>query len=225
MRKALLILVSITILASCGRAGTSAPVLRNAIDSVSYCVGMDLGDYIVRTNQKMDIGDELDLDILMKGIQASMAEDNTINSDTRYEILRHFFNETLPEMNARSSEDFLQRAQKAKKNAVVSPSGLIYEIINPGNDRKPDQSSTVWFKYEGRRMDGSLYETTYDTDDIVSKPVEVMIPGIREGLSHIGEGGIIKLWISPSLAYGKDGNDYIGPNQALYYYIELVETR
>ena len=226
MRKFFLLSLVAVAFVSCRQNGTSCvPVMRNALDSVSYCMGMDLGDYITRTNQKLDITDSLDFDLLLEGIKAAMRGDNTINSNSRYEILRKYFNETLPLLNERSAEDFLRRAQRAKKNSVRTSSGLVYEIVKPGNDERPAPNSIVYMQFEGRRMDGSLYETTYDLDNVENRPMDSMIPGMREGLMQIGVGGIIKLWIPPTLAYGKEGNDYIGPNQALYYYIELINIQ
>ena len=217
-----IVLLTLTVLSCGGREKAMAPVLSDELDTLSYCIGLDLGDYLVRTNQRLDIRDSLDLETVVAGMRASLARKPMLNSDSRFEWLRRYFSETLPQKNQRSAEAFLKRAEKEKKQSVASGSGLVYEIVKPGNGRHPDGRDVVCVMYEGRRMDGSLYETTYDTGEFSERPVDSFIQGVQEGLSLIGEGGIIKLWIPPSLAFGREGNDYVGPNQALYYYLELV---
>ena len=221
----LLILSSVLLAVSCGRTGNvSFPVsLTDEMDSLSYYVGLDLGDYLVRTNQKLDIRDELVLEKVIAGMKESLEREAGSRSDAHYEWLRKYFSETLPQKNLHASERFLRRALDAKKDAVRTPSGLVYEILLPGTGPHPDAADLVLIRYEGRRMDGSLDETTYDMEDPEERPMDTMPKGLQEGLGQIGEGGIIKLWIPPSLAFGKDGNEYIGPNQALYYYVELVQ--
>ena len=115
MKKNWFWLLAVLLVLSCrGRNETLPPVLSDELDTLSYCLGLDLGDYLVRTNQRLDIRDSLDVEKVMEGIRASMARRPLFHSDTRFEWLRRYFSETLPEKNQRSAEAFLKRAEKEK---------------------------------------------------------------------------------------------------------------
>ncbi|MBQ5852740.1 MAG: FKBP-type peptidyl-prolyl cis-trans isomerase, partial [Rikenellaceae bacterium] len=52
-----------------------------------------------------------------------------------------------------------------------------------------------------------------------------VIKGWGEGVMLIGQGGKIKMWLHPDLAYGPQAmSEEIGPNAALYFEVELLEV-
>ena len=61
----------------------------------------------------------------------------------------------------------------------------------------------------------------------MSFPLNRVIPGWTEGLQLVGEGGQIQLKIPGDLAYGPAGAPRagIGPNQELYFNVELVDIK
>ena len=203
-------------------SGGRGCVLDTALDTVSYCIGQDMAKYISQTNGKLDV-EMLDLDVVIEGIVSTLEGKNLFTFAESDKIMSEYFKKTLPEKALEGSLEFLKRVEKSDKNIRKTETGLLYEIVKEGNNRRPDIGSVVYLMYEGRRRDGSVFESTYnDYQGEESFPMEFVMKGWQEGLSMIGEGGVIKLWLHPDLAYGETGNERIGPNQALYYYIELI---
>lgn len=222
MKKCVFVVFLLTVLVSCRQGTAQAPPLRTALDTVSYAIGQDMARYILATEKKLDTG-ILDRDILFKSMEEALSGESSLTESQMENAVSNYFNKVLPEKAQKSSEAFLNRVEKSDKNIVKTESGLLYKIEKEGGQRHPAPGNTVYLMYEGRKHDGSLVESTYnDYQGEESFPFDRMMPGWQEGLSKIGEGGIIKLWIPSHLAYGSAGNEQVGPNQALYYYIEMV---
>lgn len=105
-------------------------------------------------------------------------------------------------------------------NVTTDPSGVMYEVIDPGTGPAPTASSKIIAKYTLRLMDGTLKE-----EGQFQQPYSLggLIEGWKIGIPKINEGGKIKLIIPSSLGYGCNPASGI-PNQPLYFYIELVKV-
>lgn len=132
----------------------------------------------------------------------------------------------------KEGEDFL--AKNAKRSEVVSlESGLQYEVIEEGTGATPEADSTCKLHYIGSFIDGKEFENSRKYDE--GKPVDVnltmVIPGWREGVTHMKVGGKYKLYIPYQLAYGEmgvhspRGEEVIPPCAAIVFEIELLETQ
>lgn len=109
-------------------------------------------------------------------------------------------------------------------NATKHSSGLYYEIINQGSGVTPNPNSRVWITYVGRHLNGSVfYQATVPTT--FNDQLKGLIKGWEIGLQLIQKGGIIKLIVPSSLAYGCAGNDIIAPNEVLYYEVHLIDVQ
>lgn len=96
-------------------------------------------------------------------------------------------------------------------------SGLHYIIIVPGNDNHPVPNSWIEGVYEGELLDGSDFTNGLQ---VLETRLWQLIPGCQEGLSHIGEGGKIKLLIPSDLAY-EDMEVNGQANAVLVFYFEI----
>jgi FKBP-type peptidyl-prolyl cis-trans isomerase len=119
---------------------------------------------------------------------------------------------------------------KQDKDIVQSPSGLCYQILDPGKGPPPKPGDTVKVNYTGRLLDGTVFDTTLQARQpgATPEPAEVqlgdgVIAGWTEGLQKIGKGGKIKLYIPSQLAYGDQGRDGIPPGAALVFDIDLLD--
>ncbi len=120
--------------------------------------------------------------------------------------------------NETAGREFL--AENAKKEGVqVSESGLQYIILNKGNAKRAGENAKVNVRYKGTFIDGSVF------DDSGEESVEFnrseVIAGFSEGLSLVGEGGHIMLFVPPALGYG-EGNAMIPPQSTLIFDVTLV---
>jgi FKBP-type peptidyl-prolyl cis-trans isomerase len=103
---------------------------------------------------------------------------------------------------------------------------LLYRINDEGDQQnKPNIHSTVTLNYETLCHDGRVFATTYRKGIPAEVKVERMIKGWAEGMQLIGKGGKITIWMPANLAYGEDGNRFIGPNEALQMNIELLDVK
>ncbi|CAM4300251.1 peptidylprolyl isomerase [Flavobacterium terrigena] len=145
-------------------------------------------------------------------------------------------------------------AVKAKKTALIedikatgtkTKSGLIYKILKAGTGKKPNAGQTVFVHYAGFFLDGTLFDTSYESVadengvlDLARKdangylPFDFMygkktglIPGFIEGLENMKFGDKMALLIPSHLGYGEQGNGAIPPNTDLLFEIELLEKQ
>ena len=119
-------------------------------------------------------------------------------------------------------EQMLAFAKKNNINYTKDPSGLWYEIINPGTGTKPRATSTVSAAYIGTFMNEKIFDST-------SKPIDFGLNGVIEGwtigLQLIAPGGEIKLIIPSSLGYGQNGRGPIPGGSPLYFNVKLAAIK
>jgi FKBP-type peptidyl-prolyl cis-trans isomerase len=114
---------------------------------------------------------------------------------------------------------------KENKNVVELPSGLRYEILQPGKGAYPAPTDTVKAHYTGKLINGTVFESSVESGKPVDTPLNRVIPGWTEGLQKINVGGKIRLYIPPHLAYGDAPQQAIPPGSTLIFDIELLETK
>ncbi len=119
-------------------------------------------------------------------------------------------------------EQMLAFAKKNNINYTKDPSGLWYEIINPGTGTKPRATSTVSAAYIGTFMNEKIFDST-------SKPIDFGLNGVIQGwtigLQLIAPGGEIKLIIPSSLGYGQYGRGPIPGGSPLYFNVKLAAIK
>ena len=93
-----------------------------------------------------------------------------------------------------------------REEVITTESGLQYEVITKGDGPMPDETSTVSVFYEGTLIDGTIFDSSYDTDDTISFPLNGVIPGWTEGLQLMPVGSTYKFFIPSNLAYGSRAN-------------------
>jgi FKBP-type peptidyl-prolyl cis-trans isomerase len=130
-------------------------------------------------------------------------------------------------VTAGSSWDVMNKQFLAKlnfeKSVAMTASGLRYKIISYGSGPKPNTTSTVKCRYEGKFIDGIVFDSTAKRNNEPSEfPLDAVIPAWTEGLQHIGVGGKIILYAPPSLAYGSRRAGPIPPDSVLIFEVELV---
>jgi FKBP-type peptidyl-prolyl cis-trans isomerase len=112
----------------------------------------------------------------------------------------------------------------AKANSInytEDPSGILYEITNPGTGTKPSVTNTITVTYAGKLMNGQQFDAGTITYGLSS-----LIKGWQIAVPKIGTGGSIKVLIPSSLGYGSQGaGSSIPPNSPLYFEITLNAVR
>jgi len=203
-------------------------VLRTEKDALSYSLGVET----VRSYKR--VGIDVDYDLIIRGIRDAasggrlLLPDEAIASalvEFRGQILARRQGERAVEFGNKKEGDTFLAANKTKEGVMVLPSGLQYKVLRAGEGRKPTAQDTVQVHYRGTLINGTQFESTYET----GKPVTIKVsdpqiaPGVREALMLMAPGSKWQLFVPPKLAYSTVGKrPYIGPNMTLIYEVELL---
>lgn len=127
-------------------------------------------------------------------------------------------------LNADAGARFL--AENAKKPGIrTTASGLQYEVIRQGTGKRPAATAKVTVHYEGKLIDGTVFDSSIDRGEPVTFPLNQVIPGWTEGLQLMQEGAKYRLFIPARLGYGETGaGNSIGPNSTLIFEVELLKV-
>jgi FKBP-type peptidyl-prolyl cis-trans isomerase len=118
----------------------------------------------------------------------------------------------------------LEAAHKTKAQSTAT--GLRYLIVNKGSGAKPAATATVTVHYEGKLLDGTVFDSSYQRGEKISFPLNRVIPGWTEGLQLMPLNAKYILVIPPGLGYGSRGaGGAIPPNAWLVFTVELFDIK
>ena len=215
--------------------GTSSSVkpesqitMKNQTDSLNYFLGLNWG---------YSVGEapwEINADLLASGLLQVLKDTSSFDYPTAQAIFRDLSmalseveNKIAEEESFQSLEEgvaFLEENGK-KENVITTESGLQYEVVTLGDGPMPAETSTVSVFYEGTLLDGTVFDSSYDTGDTVSFPLNGVIPGWTEGLQLMPVGSTYKFYIPSNLAYGSRATGPIPANSTLIFKVELLEVK
>lgn len=192
------------------------------IDTISYALGMYYGKMVTSS----PFG-ELNLNQMKKGFKDVLNEEETMLEEQDIVMLiQSYLRDRMAYESERSLEEgekFLA-ANKEKEGVVETESGLQYKIEVEGAGISPEETDTVEVNYEGRLIDGTVFDSSYDRGESVKFPLNRVVKGWTEGLTYAKEGGKIQLYIPAELGYGQRGTGPIPGNSTLIFDIELVKV-
>ena len=126
--------------------------------------------------------------------------------------------------NKEAGEKYL--ADNAKKEGVkVLPSGVQYKVLKEGTGALPKDTSLVKVHYEGKTIDGKVFDSSYSRNQPADFRANQVIKGWTDALVHMPAGSVWEVYIPQELAYGErqQGAD-IKPFSMLIFKIELLEV-
>lgn len=211
--------------AGCAFAQAEKP--ESLEDRASYAIGLNLGRSLVGQ------GVSVNVDLLTQGVRDAVGGSETLLTDqemnaTMQELQTKVQQEqqakfaVMAEENRTAGEAML--ATNAGQDGVTTTaSGLQYKVLTAGEGGGPTVSDQVRVHYEGRLIDGNVFDSSYDRGAPVEFQLEGVIPGWVEALPLMKVGSKWRLWIPSALAYGAQGRPpQIGPNSALVFDVELL---
>ena len=203
--------------------------LEKLEDRFSYGVGLNLGRGA--KDEELDINP----DLVLRGIRDGLAGVKPLLTDKDIEATMRELTQKM-EQKLRAKLDELAKknkeenakffAENAKKEGVVTTaSGLQYQVVKEGTGKQPGPEDIVTVHYVGTLLDGKEFDSSRKRKEPVQFQVKGVIPGWVEGLQLMKEGGQIKLFVPPELAYGEAGvSTLVGPNAALVFDVELIKV-
>lgn len=106
-----------------------------------------------------------------------------------------------------------------------SESGLHFKVLEAGSEPKPVMTDSVLVHYKGTLIDGTQFDSSYDRGQPATFPLNGVVKGFGEGLTKIGAGGKVILYIPSELGYGNNPRPggAIKPGDTLIFECELIE--
>lgn len=131
-----------------------------------------------------------------------------------------------PDQSAPSKAFLAQNA--SQPGVVVLPSGLQYKIVRSGpvTGIKPQLTDEVKVHYEGKLIDGKVFDSSYERGQPAAMPLNGLVKGWQEALQLMRPGDEWILYVPPELGYGAEGagGGEIPGGAALIFKIELIDV-
>ena len=116
--------------------------------------------------------------------------------------------------------------QTAGEDGVTkTASGPLYKVLKAGEGAKPSATDTVEVHYEGKLINGQVFDSSYARGQTISFALNRVIPGWTEGLQLMPVGSTYELTIPSQLGYGARGAGTIPPNATLIFKVELIAIK
>ena len=123
--------------------------------------------------------------------------------------------------NKKKGEEFMA-ANKSKEGIKTLPSGVQYKVIKEGNGPIPADTSMVSCNYEGRTIDGKVFDSSYKRNQPLKLRCNQTIKGWTDAMVHMPVGSVWEVYIPQELAYGEREQGDIKPFSVLIFKIELL---
>ena len=121
--------------------------------------------------------------------------------------------------------DWLETNKKLK-GVKTLPSGLQYRVLTEGNGPVATDSSEVEVHYEGKLIDGTVFDSSYKRGQPATFRPNQVIKGWTEALTLMPEGSVWELYIPASLGYGEQGSGRSIPgNSTLIFKVEALKVK
>ena len=191
---------------------------------VSYALGLGIGQNLLGMGAK-----DINIDEFAHGVK-DVLEGKKLEMDhkTAQIIVSQYIDDLDKKMTAArqaANKQFLDE-NKQRPDVVTLPSGLQYYIVNKGNEagKRAKETDRVQCHYEGRLLDGSVFDSSYQRGEPAVFGVNQVIAGWTEALLLMPEGAKWTLFIPSELAYGAQGaGQVIPPHSALIFDVELLK--
>ena len=201
--------------------------LKTPAQKASYGIGLNMGKSLAQEGM-----DDLDSKAVAQGIEDAVGKKPQKLKDDElveaFAALQKRAEERMTKMSAdaeAAGKKFLE--ENAKKDGVVTTaSGLQYQIVKKADGAQPKPTDVVTVHYEGKLIDGKVFDSSIERGSPIDLPVSGVIPGWVEGLQLMHVGEKVKLFIPANLAYGAQSpSPAIPANSVLVFDLELIAIK
>jgi FKBP-type peptidyl-prolyl cis-trans isomerase FklB len=123
--------------------------------------------------------------------------------------------------NKVAGEKYLANYKKGKDVKELK-NGVLYKVIKEGSGEIPTDTSMVKVQYEGKTIDGNVFDSSYKNGKPIQLRANQVIPGWSEALTHMPVGSVWEVVIPQDQAYAEREQGQIKPFSALIFKIELL---
>jgi peptidylprolyl isomerase/FKBP-type peptidyl-prolyl cis-trans isomerase FklB len=127
-----------------------------------------------------------------------------------------------PDQAAAGKAFLVKNAHEA--GVITTPSGLQYRVLRsgPANGLRPKPADEVKVDYEGKLVDGKVFDSSFDRGAPAILTVRDLVPGWREALQLMRPGDEWQIYLPAKLGYGENGAGPIPPNSVLVFKLDLI---
>ena len=193
------------------------------MDKISYALGLGIGQQI----KSMNI-ENFSIEDFTKSISDVLQGKETAFSSREAQImLQEYFQKKQREEaqgNIAAGKAYLD-ANAKKEGVKTLPSGVQYKVIKEGNGPMPKDTSMVEVNYEGRTIDGKVFDSSYQRKQPLPLRANQVIKGWTEALTMMPVGSVWEIYVPQELAYGEREQGPIKPFSTLIFKIELLNIK
>lgn len=213
------------VLAGCDKqAVEKEQELKTPAQKASYGIGLNMGRSLAQEGMN-----DLDSKAVALGIEDALAKKEQRLTDDQLMEAFGFLQKRAEERmaaigdeNAKAGKKFLEDNGK-REGVVTTASGLQYEVLKKADGAQPKADDVVSVHYEGKLVDGTVFDSSIQRGAPIDLPVGGVIPGWVEGLQLMHVGEKYKLYIPSELAYGAQSpSPMIPANSVLVFELELL---
>lgn len=193
------------------------------MDKISYALGLGIGQQLKSMNIK-----NFSIEDFSKSIAEVMNGETTLmTAREAQEMLNEYFSKKATEDAQQAIADgkvFLENNGK-REGVVTTKSGLQYEVLTEGTGRSPKATDKVRCHYEGRLINGEVFDSSYQRNQPADFGLNQVIAGWTEGVQLMKEGAKYRFFIPYLLGYGEQGaGSAIPPFSTLIFDVELIKV-
>lgn len=213
------------------RAAKPSVQLVTGSDSLSYAAGYVLAD-IVRdrflgglANEVKGTPDSLQLRLAYQGLFDALRGDTAL---FKTQFAETFLNECMMaiqqarEENAKAAGKNFLDENAQKEGVTVLPSGLQYKVLQQGDGPVAEATDRVKVHYEGRLIDGTVFDSSYKRGEPATFAPSQVIKGWTEALTMMPVGSKWQLYIPQELGYGGRQSGPIPAYSTLIFDVEVL---
>lgn len=200
--------------------------LKTTGDTMSWVLGENFARGIKESNV------ELNKMVILKAVEATLdGKESMVDNITYQKFMDDFSAAMYMAQQQKAQEAYAKQQQQLQEMAKNDPqlklderSGIYYKVVKEGKGPKAPENMRVRFNYEGRLLDGTVFDNSFSTSGIVNLPVNLM-RGVGFALTLMNAGSRYIFYIPSHLAFGSNGSPELKiPGDAIVVYeIELYE--
>jgi FKBP-type peptidyl-prolyl cis-trans isomerase FklB len=208
--------------------------LKTKTDSISYVIGINIGKNLKENIERDSVS--ISNEFLSRGFNDALSGNDSavLNNAQSMGVMARFQKEMTDKaekkeaMAAQTNKDAGAKwmgENKLKEGVKQTSSGLQYKIIKAGTGIQPLVTDSVTVNYEGRLINGDIFDSSFDRNRPATFVLGNVIPGWQEGLQLMKEGSVFELYIPSDLGYGDRGYPpEIPGGSTLVFKVELLKV-
>lgn len=232
MKKTLLVFTAATLLlaTACTKQKNSASQLENMDDTLSWILGMNIGESLEKTTT-FNLNEELMMEAILNTLHGKEQpiDDTIYNGGMQYIMMMSYQKQQSEMAKQRREADSIQNAFFTKlvaenKNVKRHKAGFYYEILREGNGPQATIGQRIRFDYRSYLFDGEVYDQTYGRrDPIIHVVGEPMFQGLIEGFQLMNAGSQYRFYFPYQMLANNIESGSVKAFTPMIYDIELHE--